>query len=616
MDAPKKVHKNLFEYTEQDLLHDKVLNHYELLGVPDHSNADQIKKAFRKASLTYHPDKMADSSAGEYVFLALRQAHDTLMDPAKRQAYDSTILEFDESIPPDRNKLIQEDGYTDDDFYKVYEPVFLRNLRFDARMKPDGKKKTIPKAPTLGDSSTPIAQVHAFYDYWVHFDSWRDFSDKAAQDLQISQELENAESRYEKRWLQKEIDKRSKQYKRQEIQRIQTLVNRAREADPRLRAEREAMVQAKQEAQMKRERLAQEKKEAEAQKKERIKQEQLAQQERLALEKVEREQAKKQLRKMRQTLRRMASASFESSSEHADKPWIDSYEMNVDVDYLCQSLSHAELEALHSEVSRNETPHAILQALKQKASLLKEQGGSDRDVTQSTTTTSTTTTATTTTTTSTVTTTTETTSDTADINSAKTTTTTTTDTIKTNGTSTDSGKLPWTKDELSALAKAVRKYPPGGASRWDQITLWVNNLCKQDFPRTKEECIEKYNAVARSANKPDDAAAVKKNGQTNGAANTSNGSTSNNGNSKPAPAAVTPDSTDKAEAAATDDAAASSVWSSEQDQELQDGLAKYPASMDKNERWTLIAQGVSGKTKKQCVQRFKEIREALMQKNK
>jgi len=46
---------------------------------------------------------------------------------------------------------------------------------------------------------------------------------------------------------------------------------------------------------------------------------------------------------------------------------------------------------------------------------------------------------------------------------------------------------------------------------------------------------------------------------------------------------------------------------------LQDALAKYPASMDKNERWTAIANAVDSKTKKQCVQRFKAIREALLQ---
>jgi DnaJ family protein C protein 2 len=37
--------------------------------------------------------------------------------------------------------------------------------------------------------------------------------------------------------------------------------------------------------------------------------------------------------------------------------------------------------------------------------------------------------------------------------------------------------------------------------------------------------------------------------------------------------------------------------------------------MDKNERWKAIAKGVPGKTKKDCVERFKAIREAVRQKS-
>lgn len=59
--------------------------------------------------------------------------------------------------------------------------------------------------------------------------------------------------------------------------------------------------------------------------------------------------------------------------------------------------------------------------------------------------------------------------------------------------------VPWGKEELGALAKAVKKYPPGGSNRWDAIALYVNNLCKLPDPRTKDECIEKYNSIASAA---------------------------------------------------------------------------------------------------------------------
>jgi hypothetical protein len=51
------------------------------------------------------------------------------------------------------------------------------------------------------------------------------------------------------------------------------------------------------------------------------------------------------------------------------------------------------------------------------------------------------------------------------------------------------------------------------------------------------------------------------------------------------------------------------VWTPTQVEELQAALKAYPASMDKNERWTSIAVAVPGKNKKQCVAKFKLIRQ-------
>lgn len=45
---------------------------------------------------------------------------------------------------------------------------------------------------------------------------------------------------------------------------------------------------------------------------------------------------------------------------------------------------------------------------------------------------------------------------------------------------------------------------------------------------------------------------------------------------------------------------------------LEAALAKYPSSMDKNERWKAIATAVGTKNKKQCVARFKVLREQIL----
>lgn len=51
--------------------------------------------------------------------------------------------------------------------------------------------------------SSSLWHVFRFYDFWERFESWRDFSLKAAE-----HNLDEAESREEKRWMMKENEKR------------------------------------------------------------------------------------------------------------------------------------------------------------------------------------------------------------------------------------------------------------------------------------------------------------------------------------------------------------------------------------------------------------------------
>ena len=53
-------------------------------------------------------------------------------------------------------------------------------------------------------------------------------------------------------------------------------------------------------------------------------------------------------------------------------------------------------------------------------------------------------------------------------------------------------------------------------------------------------------------------------------------------------------------------------WTEAEDRALQDGLKRFPHTLEKNERWTSIASGVPTRSKRECVARFKEIRAALV----
>jgi len=63
-------------------------DYYEVLGVPKNATKDEIKKAYRKLALQYHPDKNPGDKVAEEKFKEATEAYEVLGDDQKRQAYD------------------------------------------------------------------------------------------------------------------------------------------------------------------------------------------------------------------------------------------------------------------------------------------------------------------------------------------------------------------------------------------------------------------------------------------------------------------------------------------------------------------------------------------------
>jgi curved DNA-binding protein len=92
-------------------------DYYKTLGLDKHASADEIKKAFRKLAVKYHPDRNPNDKAAEDKFKEINEAYAVLSDPKKKEEYDTY------GSSGFHKQYSQEDIFRGFDFGNVYKDM-------------------------------------------------------------------------------------------------------------------------------------------------------------------------------------------------------------------------------------------------------------------------------------------------------------------------------------------------------------------------------------------------------------------------------------------------------------------------------------------------------------
>ncbi|KAI2537175.1 DnaJ heat shock protein family (Hsp40) member C21 [Homo sapiens] len=218
--------------------------HYEALGVRRDASEEELKKAYRKLALKWHPDKNLDNAAeAAEQFKLIQAAYDVLSDPQERAWYDNhreALLKggFDGEYQDDSLDLLRYftvtcySGYGDDEkgFYTVYRNVFEMIAKEELESV---LEEEVDDFPTFGDSQSDYdTVVHPFYAYWQSFCTQKNFAWKEEYDTR------QASNRWEKRAMEKENKKIRDKARKEKNELVRQLVAFIRKRDKRVQAHR------------------------------------------------------------------------------------------------------------------------------------------------------------------------------------------------------------------------------------------------------------------------------------------------------------------------------------------------------------------------------------------
>jgi len=216
--------------------------HYDVLETERNSDADTLKKQYRKLALKYHPDKNPDDPEGaKESFQLIQQAYDVLSDPQERAWYDNHREEIlrgarGEELDQDGLDIFQYftsscySGFGDDEkgFYFVYREVFNSLAAEDAEFI-DADEDDEEEFPSFGKSDDEYETVVGpFYAFWSSYSTARSFSWLDKYDTR------QGENRWVKRKMEAENKKIRDKARKEKNEAVRNLVSFVRKRDKRV----------------------------------------------------------------------------------------------------------------------------------------------------------------------------------------------------------------------------------------------------------------------------------------------------------------------------------------------------------------------------------------------
>lgn len=155
--------------------------HYEVLNLQRNADDAEIKTAYRKLALQWHPDKNMDNpERAKEQFQFIQQAYEVLSDPHERAWYDNhreQILRGGDSGYEDNSldvfqyftaSCYKGFGNNKGSFYEVYSEVFKTIATEDIEYMES--EEEFANIPFFGNSTSDYETiVGPFYNFWMHY---------------------------------------------------------------------------------------------------------------------------------------------------------------------------------------------------------------------------------------------------------------------------------------------------------------------------------------------------------------------------------------------------------------------------------------------------------------